>query len=171
MKQERAVNGPWGTLIVVDLQKAFEIPPALVEKIRRYARRFHCRIFTRFENPPGSQFRQMLKQKCCAPGTRDTELFIAPEAGDLSFVKCGYGLSPRDIRRIQARGIRRITVCGVDTDACVLGVMFSLFDAGIECRVKPDLCWSSSGRRFHRAAMTILQQQFPPPKGKRRKTA
>jgi nicotinamidase-related amidase len=171
MKRKPAVNGPWGTLVVVDLQRAFDVPPELIEKTRRYSKRFHCRIFTRFENPPGSQFRQMLKQKCCAPGSEDTELLIAPSPGDLALVKRGYGLSPRDIRRIQELGIRRVTVCGVDTDACVLGVMFSLFDAGIECRVKPDLCWSSSGRRLHQAAMTVLRQQFPPPKGTRKKSA
>jgi nicotinamidase-related amidase len=152
--------------MLVDLQRAFEVPPALIERIRRYAKRFHCRIFTRFENPPGSQFRRLLKQKCCAPGSEDTELYIAPSPGDLSFVKVGYGLSARDIRRLKSRGIRRVTVCGIDTDACVLGVMFSLFDAGIECRVKKDLCWSSSGRRLHRAGMAIIDQQFPAPKGK-----
>jgi nicotinamidase-related amidase len=167
MRRNPAVNGPWGTLLVVDLQQAFEVPPALIERVRRYAKRFHCRIFTRFENPPGSQFRRMLKQKCCAPGSKDTRLFIEPEAGDLSFVKRGYGLPPRQIRRIKARGIRRVTVCGIDTDACVLGVMFSLFDAGIECRVKKDLCWSSSGRRLHRAGIAVIEQQFPTPKGKR----
>ena len=59
-----------------------------------------------------------------------------------------------------------VTVCGVDTDACVLGVMFSLFDAGIDCCVKADLCWSSSGARLHAAGMRIIEQQFPRPKGK-----
>jgi nicotinamidase-related amidase len=166
MKKRRAVNGTWGTLIVVDLQKAFEVPPKLIERIRRYSKRFHCRIFTRFENPPGSQFRRLLKQRCCAPGSPDCELFIEPSPGDLSFVKMGYGLAPRDVRRLRARGIHRVTVCGIDTDACVLGVMFSLFDAGIECCVKTQLCWSSSGARLHRAGIAIIEQQFPPPKGK-----
>ena len=82
-------------------------------------------------------------------------------------MKCGYGLEPRDVRKLLARGIRRVTVCGIDTDACVLGVMFSLWDAGIECHVKEDLCWSSTGPRLHRAGMTIIEQQFPPPKRKR----
>ena len=94
-------------------------------------------------------------------------MYIAPSPGDLSFVKRGYGLDPRDVRKLRARGIRRVTVCGIDTDACVLGVMFSLFDAGIECRVKENLCWSSSGKRLHRAGMTIIEQQFPPPKKKK----
>src|SRR5215212_3274949 len=125
MTRRRANNGTWGTLLIVDLQRAFEVPPQLIERIRRYAARFHCRVFTRFENPSGSLFRSALKQRCCAPGTPDTELFIAPSKGDLSLVKRGYGLHPKDVRKLRARGIRRVTVCGIDTDACVLGVMFS----------------------------------------------
>jgi len=84
---------------------------------------------------------------------------------DLVIIKQGYGLSPAAIRKIRASGVKRVTVCGVDTDACVLGVMFSLFDAGIECRVKKELCWSSSG--LQRQAMMIIEEQFPAPKKNR----
>jgi len=152
-------------LIIVDLQMAFPPPPKFVERVRRYAKRFPRRIFTRFVNPRGSLFRTKLKQRCCAPGSRDTELLIAPEKGDIVLTKRGYGLSPAAIRRIRALGAKRVTVCGIDTDACVLGVMFSLFDAGIECRAKPDMCWSSSG--LHREAMKIIEEQFPTPKRKK----
>jgi nicotinamidase-related amidase len=154
-------------LIIVDLQKAFSVPPKLVERIRRYARRFPRRVFTRFENRPGSLFRTKLKQRCCAPGSPDMALVVAPEEKDLVLTKKGYGLQPRDVRRIRALRPKNVTVCGVDTDACVLGVMFSLFDAGIDCCVKADLCWSSSGARLHAAGMRIIEQQFPRPKGKR----
>ena len=153
-------------LIIVDLQKAFPPPKKFVDRVRRYSRRFEKRIFTRFVNPQGSLFRAKLKQRCCAPGSQDTELLIEPENGDVVLSKQGYGLSAAAIRRLKRMGVRRATVCGIDTDACVLGVMFSLFDAGIECRVKPDLCWSSSG--LHREGMAIIEEQFPPPKRSRR---
>ena len=93
-----------------------------------------------------------------------TDLLIEPEDGDIVLSKQGYGLSAAAIRRLKKMGVKRVTVCGIDTDACVLGVMFSLFDGGIECRVKPDLCWSSSG--LHRQGMAIIEEQFPPPKKK-----
>lgn len=155
------------TLIIVDLQRAFEVPPGIVEKVERYARRFRKRVFTRFENPAGSLFRRELKQRSCAPGSDDTEFIIPPERRDLVITKRGYGLSPAALRRLRAANITRATVCGIDTDACVLGVMFSLFDAGIKCQVKADLCWSTSGKALHRAGMKILEQQFPPPKRRR----
>jgi nicotinamidase-related amidase len=149
-------------LIIVDLQKAFPPPPKFVERVRRYSRQFKRRIFTRFVNPKGSLFRTKLKQNSCLPGTADIDLLIQPEKGDIVLSKQGYGLSAAAIRRLKKLGVRRATVCGVDTDACVLGVMFSLFDAGIECRVKKGMCWSSSG--LHREGMAIIEEQFPPPK-------
>lgn len=149
-------------LMIVDLQHAFSLPPHLVEHIRRYSRRFRRRVFTRFINRPGSLFRRKLKQGCCAPDSADTSLQIAPSEGDLVINKTGYGLRPRDITRLRNHGIDEVIVCGVDTDACVLGVMFSLFDAGFECSVKKNLCWSSSG--LHQEALKIIEQQFHPPR-------
>lgn len=153
-------------LIIVDLQQGFPPPPQFVARVRRYSRRFTRRIFTRFVNPAGSLFRTKLKRRSCGPGSEDLELLIQPEKGDIVLRKEGYGLSPSAIRRLRALRIKRVTVCGVDTDACVLGVMFSLFDAGIECRVRKDMCWSSTG--LHRQAMRIIEEQFPPPKKKRK---
>lgn len=146
-------------LIVVDLQCAFPAPPGLVRKIRRYARRFDRRVFTRFVNPPGSLFRRLLKQQSCPPGSADTALRIEPGPDDLVFTKTGYGLGPAHLRRLRALRPQEVTVCGLDTDACVLGVMFSLFDAGFDCRIKRDLCWSTTG--LHREALRIIEQQFP----------
>lgn len=155
-------------LIIVDLQKAFPPPPKFVERVRRYSRRFKQRIFTRFVNPEGSLFRTKLKQSSCLPGSPDLDLLIQPDKNDIVLSKQGYGLSAAAIKRLRAMGVKRATVCGVDTDACVLGVMFSLFDAGIECRVKKGMCWSSSG--LHREGMKIIEEQFPPPKKSKRKS-
>lgn len=150
---------PHHAVMIVDVQRAFEPPPAFVDKVRRYARRFSCRVFTQFINPPGSMFRRVLKEKGSLPGTSETDLLILPEPEDLIFKKDSYGLKSAHLRQLKARKIKELTVCGLDTDACVLGVMFSLFDAGIACHLKEDLCWSSSG--LHAPAMKIIRQQFP----------
>ena len=72
------------------------LPPALVEKMRRYAKRFRLRVFTRFENTPGSLFRRELKQHCCAPGSEDSTLLIAPEKRDVVITKRGDDLIQGD---------------------------------------------------------------------------
>jgi nicotinamidase-related amidase len=154
---------PHRALIIVDVQRAFNPPPAFLRKLERYAKRFPCRIFTRYVNPPRSAFRRLMKQKCCGPGTPDVELLLAPRDGDLVFSKVAkYGLTPGQIQKLKRRRIRCVTVCGLDTDACVLAVMFSLFDAGIECHLKEKMCWSSSG--LHRQAVAIIREQFPEPR-------
>jgi nicotinamidase-related amidase len=151
-------------LMIVDLQCAFVVPPEFLRRLKAYAARFPRRIFTRFENPSGSLFRKLLQQDSCAPGTPDTTLRIPPKPGDVVFTKRGYGLSPNHIRRLRRMKVKRVTVCGIDTDACVLGVMYSLFDAGIDCRVNPGMCHSTSGKALHNAGLRIIEQQFPPPK-------
>jgi nicotinamidase-related amidase len=149
-------------LIVVDVQEAFEVPPALVEGIRKYSRRFKRRVFTQFVNPPGSLFRKKLKQHSCLPGSDDLRLLIQPRPNDLVIKKGSYGIKEKDIRRLKSAGVKRATVCGVDTDACVMGVMFSLFDHGIVPRLKENLCFSSAG--LQREALKILREQFPSPR-------
>lgn len=42
-------------------------------------------------------------------------------------------------------GLKKVMLCGVDIDVCVLGVLFLLFDVGIDCMVKCEFCWSLSG--------------------------
>jgi nicotinamidase-related amidase len=150
------------TLVIVDVQKAFEPPPEWVDALRRYSLQFDRRVFTRFINPPGSLFRRKLKQRSCAPGSDDTELLIAPQKGDVVLDKFGYGLKEKEVAKLRARGITRVVVAGLDTDACVLGVMFSLFDGGIECRVKEKYCRSSTG--LHREALKVLKMQFLKPR-------
>ena len=145
--------------MIVDVQRAFDPPREFVGGLERYSRRFPCRIFTRFVNPENSMFRKVLKQKICAPGSAEVDLLLTPGPLDLVFDKNGrYGLSAQHLRRLHAREIRKVTVCGLDTDACVLGVMFSLFDSGIECHLKEDMCWSSSG--LHKPALEIARSQF-----------
>jgi nicotinamidase-related amidase len=154
---------PHRALMIVDVQRAFAPPPAFIRKLTRYARRFPCRIFTRYVNPSGSAFRRLLKQKCCAPNSEDVELIIPPQRGDLVLDKVArYGLTPAQIKQLKRRRISCVTVCGLDTDACVLAVMFSLFDEGIECHLKEEMCWSSSG--LHKPAVAIIREQFPAPR-------
>ena len=152
------MRSPFTTLFIVDVQRAFAIPRPFVERLRRYAARFECRVFTRFVNPPGSPFRRHLLQRCCAPGSEDTELLVAPLPGDLVIDKASYGLPAAALRKIKRRRITEATIAGVDTDACVLGVMFSLFDAGIRCRASAPHCWSSTG--LHSPALRIIANQF-----------
>lgn len=148
-------------VVIVDLQHAFAPPPELVERIRARAAGFPRRVFTRFVNPRDSLMRRKLDRRSCAPGSPEAKLVLAPGPGDLVLDKPGYGLPEEAVRRLRAAGVRHALLCGGDTDACVLGVAFSLFDGGIDCTVDPSLCWSASG--LHDCALRILNEQFGTP--------
>lgn len=148
-------------LVIVDLQHAFHPPADIVTRIRDQAARAPLCVFTRFVNPPNSLLRRKLDRQSCAPGTPEIEFILDPKPSDLVLEKFGYGLDPLAVRRLREAGLRRVLVCGGDTDACVLGVAFSLFDGGIDCSVDPALCWSSNG--LHEPAMRIIAQQFGTP--------
>lgn len=145
-------------IIIVDVQKAFPIPPDLIEKIEKRSRQFPMRIFTKFVNHPDSLFRRKLKRTSCMPGDPQAELVLPTTPKDLVLEKAGYGLGHAQIEMIRNAGVLSALICGVDTDACVLGVVFSLFDAGIDCEVDRDLCWSSTG--LHEPALKIVREQF-----------
>jgi nicotinamidase-related amidase len=148
-------------IVIVDLQQAFAVPAEVVRKIEARARDFSRRIFTQFVNPPGSLFRCKLQRYSCAPDSADCRLLITPAPGDVVLVKTGYGLNAGQIRQLKELGLRKVLVCGVDTDACVLGVIFSLFDEGIDCSVDPELCWSSTG--LQSPALAVIREQFGTP--------
>jgi nicotinamidase-related amidase len=145
-------------IIIVDLQKAFPVPPDVVNNIEQRSREFPLRVFTKFLNEPDSLFCRKLQRSSCLPGTAERELLIEPRQNDIVLDKRGYGLTAGQIENLRSAGIQKALVCGIDTDACVLGVVFTLFDAGIDCEVDPKLCWSSTGLQDE--ALTIVREQF-----------
>ncbi len=145
-------------IIIVDLQKAFPIPQDLIDKIEARSREFPRRVFTKFINEPDSLFRTKLKRTSCTPGLPETELVLSTTGDDIVLEKRGYGLTTAQIEQLKQAGIRKALICGVDTDACVIGVVFTLFDAGIDCEVERDLCWSSTG--LQEPALKIIREQF-----------
>jgi len=145
-------------IIIVDLQKAFPVPPDIVRMIEKRSREFPLRIFTKFLNQPDSLFCRKLKRSSCLPGSPERELLLETTSRDVILEKTGYGLTSDQIQQLRRLNVRETLVCGVDTDACVLGVVFTLFDAGIDCEVEPKLCWSSTGLQDE--ALTIVREQF-----------
>jgi len=145
-------------IIIVDLQRAFPIPRPLLEKIEERSRQFPLRVFTQFINEPDSLFRRKLKRTSCTKGLPETDLLLPVTSRDIVIQKREYSFNSGEVERLKKAGVTKALVCGADTDACVLGVVFALFDAGIDCEVEHDLCWSSTG--LHEPALKIIREQF-----------
>ena len=59
----------------------------------------------------------------------------------------------------KANNCDEVYIAGWDTDACVLGTCFGLFDAGVTFKIVAD-CVASKRQNCHEAAMTIIQRNF-----------
>jgi nicotinamidase-related amidase len=154
-------------LLVVDVQIGFlndytgHVPGRVAQLIERQD--MTPVYFTRFVNVEGSPFRHILDwDECASPP--DTEL--APEVlpfavDDRVFSKPGYaGLPDTLAQHLQAEGIDRVGVVGIDTDMCVLKVALDLFDLNIEPNVYVDCCASTAGLQAHLAGLSVLARNI-----------
>lgn len=81
--------------------------------------------------------------------------------GAVDVVVSKHGLAPVAdellpiLRRLE---LRRVEVCGFDTDQCVLASALLLWDAGFVPRVLAALCSSSGGADMHQAGLAITRR-------------
>ena len=51
---------------------------------------------------------------------------------------------------------KRVFICGLDTECCVLSTAIGFFERGIEPIILADYCASSGGQKFHDAGILSL---------------
>ena len=146
-------------LIVVDLQRAFSPPPALIEGIKKIREGYDCVVTTQFLNHPGSLFETELKYMACQLGSKESEIII-PLSPIAVFDRYSYGLQRPHIEMLKKQVVERLDIVGCDTDACVLATCFALWDNGVRFRVIEELCNSSRGQALHDAAIMIIKRSF-----------
>jgi nicotinamidase-related amidase len=56
--------------------------------------------------------------------------------------------------------IKELYICGLDTHACVLVSAMDAFSKNYEVKVIEDLCGSSHGEKYHKAAIEILRSNL-----------
>ncbi len=160
-----SAHEPEPALIVVDVQQGFVTPETegtvgpILEHLARRRPRYARVIATRFVNRQGSLYEteRDWSAMMATPQTRlvrgigkaaDTVLTkhgLAPDAGEL-------------LPLLRADGIRRVELCGFDTDQCVLATALLLWDAGIAPRVLVPLCSSSGGPDMHQKGLATLRR-------------
>lgn len=137
-------------LLIVDLQTGFHPPGSLVDEIRAYAGQFDVVVQTQFQNTEGSLYRTVLGRN----GDGGELLLSIP--GAIILKKLGYGLTQRQLTAIASLECDEWSICGLETDACVMACAYSLWDAGIAPRIIGELCASP----LHGAGMSVLSRQF-----------
>jgi nicotinamidase-related amidase len=66
----------------------------------------------------------------------------------------------RVLEILRDQKVDTVALCGVDTDACVMATALSAFDLGLRPLVLSDLCASSGGDDYHRAALMLLERNI-----------
>ena len=155
-------------LIVVDIQKYFIKGQTkhLPKKIKDYIieNKFDFIAFTKFINNKKSNFAKSLGWYRCR-GSPDTDIprqllkFARPsnvfEKSTFSAFK-----NKKLVNTLRQRRIKRLYICGTDSDACVLASAFDAFDLGFEIIVLKDLCASCNGNRYHEYGKQIIERNL-----------
>jgi nicotinamidase-related amidase len=154
-------------LMIVDVQVGFLNPFTrhLPERIVRLIERgdYSPVLFTRFVNVPESPYWRFLNWRDLSD-QEHTEIapeltrFVQPE---LIFTKPGYaGMSDELAAYLRDSGYEQITLCGIDTDMCVLKIAMDVFDLGIRPIILVDCCASTSGLQSHLAGLAVLARNI-----------
>lgn len=160
-------------LFVIDVQKIFindftkEIPAKIKGYLLKNKEKYDFLIFTKFINKPTSNFFKQLKWRKCTVGNK-TEIvaelrqFINKknlfEKNTYSAFKCR-----RVLNFIKKNGIKKIYLCGLNTDACILASAFDGFDMGFEIRILKKLTNTYWGpEKFNDWVIKLLGYKIDP---------
>ena len=155
-------------LIVIDVQNYFvnEFTKAIPEKIAQFItkNRFDFVLFTKFVNREGSNYFKLLNWEKCL-GSPDTDIHPALEKfvnESNLFGKASYSIFKANgfSDFLKQNDVRKLYLCGVDIDACVLASGFDAFDLGYEVEVLTDLSLSHSGEKLDNAALEIIKKNL-----------
>lgn len=83
---------------------------------------------------------------------------LAP--ADKVFTKHGYLPPPELVAHLNERGARKVFVCGVQADTCVLAAGFALFDSGLNPALIADLVAGSSLDRGGELGVRLWRHHF-----------
>jgi nicotinamidase-related amidase len=152
-------------LIVIDVQKGFvnRWTAHLLARVEALQAEYGRVVATRFVNPPGSLYRRLMGWHGFAPGSDDVELAFAQLPNARVMDKTTYTCVSDDFAaELRRDGVRRVEVCGVATDNCVLKSAVDLFERGIEPVVLADFCASHGGPEYHAAGLLLARRFLGP---------
>ena len=149
-------------LLVIDMQVGFmkKGAEATIAPVSELVRKWPVEnlYYLKYRNHPGSLFTQHLDWHSFMTAEDST---LVPEVyveGAPVFDHYGYG--PPDELIAALKKYKTVGICGVDTDACVMAAVFSLWDAEIRPVVYAEYCMSSGGAQIHQAALGLMLRQF-----------
>jgi nicotinamidase-related amidase len=154
-------------LLIIDVNKFFlnDAPEGFAEQVKTHieSSSYDTLAFTVFRNTPDSNFAKSLNWTKC---TSKEEAALPQElknfANNNVFERSTYsGFAGTKLQGyLAAKNIDELTLCGIDTDACVLATAFSAFDLGYKVNVNFDLTFSTND--LEKQARQIIKSSILP---------
>lgn len=148
-------------LLIIDVQKNFinnntkKIPNKITNLINK--NHFDYIAFTKFINDENSNFYKMLNYKGCI--NEDDRKIVFDTQNNKVFTKRIYTAVNDEFKTyIKENEIKKVYLCGIDTDACVLKTAIDLFENNIDVKVIENCCMSHSGKKYHNYAIKMLKK-------------
>lgn len=148
-------------LFVVDMQNGFvnqnsaHIVPNIIRLLDRGG--WSTVVFTRFINRPESPYVRWIGwSRFMASPETDIIDQLRPYARKVIDKKGYSAFVPAVAKFLEKRKIKRVVVCGVATDGCVLKTAVDAFEREIEPVVVADACASHAGSVVHDAALMLI---------------
>ena len=140
-------------LLIIDVQPSFSPPPDLIAGIAKLLPLMPSAATVERHDEARVPF---VGQLGWAPGLADECLLKA----DRVFIKHGYLPTSETIDHLRGLNARRILVCGLQADTCVLAAGFALFDAGLHPTLIADLMGGSSLDRSGALGLRLWKHHF-----------
>ena len=148
-------------LLVVDVQKGFinAHTAHIVQRVEQLLDKYQHIFCAKFFNPQGSFYRRLLHWHEIERGSKDHEFAFKVPQNALIIEKSTYScVSKSFVQLLKRRGIRRIDLCGLDTEICVTKSAVDLIERGPVPRVLAHYCASSGGEQFHQWGLEVLKR-------------
>ena len=144
-------------LLAVDVQKEFvkdkvgqRIYDKCIDFIGAHAHDYNYVLAAVYQNEDNPNMQRLVNYNEC----KDiTPLEFMP---DQVCYHSGYSITQYPV----LTPVDTIDIIGFDTDACVLSAAFHVFDIGCNMRLLTDFMWSSGGKKYHEAGLTVMKRQF-----------
>ena len=157
-------------LLIIDVQNYYlnEYTRDVPSKIAKYLKKdeFDFVIFSKFVNHDNSNVARAFGwKKMQEPPETDIcdELKEYVKENNV-FKKDTYSLfkSKSFLKYLEENSISNLSICGFDTDACVLATSYEGFDLGFRVNIIEELTVSSIGKRYRDSGLTILKRRIQP---------
>ncbi len=146
-------------LLIIDVQVGFvnDATRHILPKVEALQKQYPHVYATRFINAEGSPYRWLLDWHRFYESSDDVPLAFQPVDGITVIDKHVYTcVTPEFIEDLHSKGIEEVSICGIDTDACVSACAVDLFENGFRPVLLSEACASHAGADYHEAALRIL---------------